>query len=110
MSGRGDLPAPLRLLALDVTLWADGGGKAPAAAMQPIHGRDNVAQLLTSQAGRLPQGTLDPRYRQVNGDPAVLLFRGEAPFAVIVLDLTPDGEQVRGIYAIANPDKLARVH
>jgi RNA polymerase sigma factor (sigma-70 family) len=105
----GDLPALLRLLAPEVTLWADGGGKAAAAGLLPIHGRDNVARLLTRAAGRSARA-IDPRYRQVNGDPAVLLFAGDAPFAVIVLDLASDGEQVRGIYAVTNPDKLARVH
>jgi RNA polymerase sigma-70 factor (ECF subfamily) len=104
----GDLPALLQLLAPEVTLWADGGGKAAAAGPRPIHGPDNVARVLTRAAGRSAHA-IDPRYRQVNGDPAVLLFAGDAPFAVIVLDLASDGEQVRGIYAVTNPDKLAHV-
>ena len=101
----GDLPALLHLLAPEVTLWADGGGKAVAAGLRPVHGRDQVARLLT-RARR----DLGVRYRQVNGEPAALLFAGDAPFAVIVLDLTPDGEQVCGIYTVTNPDKLARVN
>ena len=100
----GDLPTLLHLLAPEVTLWADGGGKAPAAGLRPVHGRDQVARLLTHA-----RRDLGVRYRQVNGDPAALLFAGDAPFAVIVLDLTPDGEQVCGIYTVTNPDKLARV-
>jgi len=104
----GDLPTLLHLLAPEVTLWADGGGKAPAAGLRPVHGRDKVARLLASGASRAPQG-LGVRYRQVNGDPAALLFAGDAPFAVIVLDLTPDGDQVSGIYTVTNPDKLSRV-
>jgi RNA polymerase sigma-70 factor (ECF subfamily) len=104
----GDLPSLLHLLAPQVTLWADGGGKAPAAGLRPVHGRDKVARLLVSGVSRAPQG-LGVRYRQVNGDPAALLFVGDAPFAVIVLDLTPDGGQVSGIYTVTNPDKLARV-
>src|SRR5205814_1383309 len=86
-------PRPRRRLAPEVTLWADGGGKAPAAGRRPIHGRDRVARLLTLGVTRSPVGLqgLGVRYRQVNGDPAALLFAGDAPFAVIVLDLTPDG-------------------
>jgi RNA polymerase sigma-70 factor (ECF subfamily) len=38
-----------------------------------------------------------------------VLFAGDTPYAVIVLDLTPDGSQVCGIYAVANPDKLSHV-
>jgi RNA polymerase sigma factor (sigma-70 family) len=108
----GDLPALLRLLAPEVTLWADGGGKAPTAGPRPVHGRDRVARLLArGGAARAAEGLprLGVRYRRVNGDPAALLFAGDAPFAVIVLELTPDGEQVSGIYAVTNPDKLARL-
>ena len=104
----GDLPTLLHLLAPEVTLWADGGGKAVAAGLRPVHGRDTVARLLASGVSRAPQG-LGVRYRQVNGEPAALLFAGDAPFAVIVLDLTPDGQQICGIYTVTNPDKLARV-
>ena len=108
----GDLPALLRLLAPEVTLWADGGGKAPAAGPRPVQGRDPVARLLARGGARSPR-TVGIRYhfgyRQVNGDPAALLFAGDAPFAVIVLELTPDGEQVSGIYAVTNPDKLSRL-
>jgi RNA polymerase sigma-70 factor (ECF subfamily) len=104
----GDLPTLLQLLAPDVTLWADGGGKAPAAGRRPIHGRDKVARLLSLGVTGWQRG-VGVRYRQVNGEPAALLFAGDAPFAVIVLDLTPDGEQVCGIYTVTNPDKLARV-
>ena len=91
-----------------MTLWADGGGKAVAAGLRPVHGRDRVARLLTRGVTGARRG-LSVRYRQVNGEPAALLFAGDAPFAVIVLDLTPDGEQVSGIYTVTNPDKLARV-
>jgi RNA polymerase sigma factor (sigma-70 family) len=104
----GDLPTLLHLLAPEVTLWADGGGKAPAAGRRPVHGRDRVARLLTLGVTGSLRG-LGVRYRQVNGEPAALLFAGDSPFAVIVLDLTPDGEQVCGIYTVTNPDKLAHV-
>lgn len=100
----GDLAALMRLLAPDVTLWADGGGKSHAAGPRPVRGRDNVARLLIARA--LRRDGLEIEYRQVNGDPAAVLFRGEAPFAVMVLDLTADGEQVRDIYNVTNPDKL----
>ncbi|MFB6782143.1 RNA polymerase sigma factor SigJ [Streptomyces sp. NPDC056352] len=100
----GDLAALMHLLAPDVTLWADGGGKSRAAGPRPVHGRDHVARLLISRATAL-EG-LAVKYRQVNGDPAAVLFSDDAPFAVMVLDLTPDGEQVRDIYNVTNPDKL----
>ncbi|MEU1183429.1 RNA polymerase sigma factor SigJ [Streptomyces sp. NPDC005820] len=103
----GDLDALLRLLAPDVTLWGDGGGKG-AGGPRPLRGRDKVARLLASVAPRSGQG-LRIAYRSVNGDPSALLFAGDTPYAVLVLDLTPDGDRVCGIYAVANPDKLAHI-
>jgi RNA polymerase sigma factor (sigma-70 family) len=106
----GDLDALLQILAPDVTLLGDGGGKAQAAGgLRPLHGRDKVARLLAAIGPRFSKG-LNVAYRRVNGDPSALLFAGDIPYAVIVLDLTPDGSQVCGIYAIANPDKLSHVH
>ncbi|MFJ9840729.1 RNA polymerase sigma factor SigJ [Kitasatospora sp. NPDC101155] len=104
----GDLTALLQLLAPDVTLWTDGGGKARAAGLRPILGRDKVARLLTSVATRPPKG-LDIHYRHVNGDPSALLFSEGSPYAVLVVDLNPAGDQVLGIYAVTNPDKLSHV-
>jgi len=85
----GDMDALLRLLAPDVTLWADGGGKAPAAGPRPLHGRALVARLLARRAGRRPGG-MDVRFRRVNGDPSALLFSEDSPVACMVLELTPD--------------------
>jgi RNA polymerase sigma factor (sigma-70 family) len=105
----GDLDALLQILAPEVTLWGDGGGKAQAAGgLRPLHGRDKVARLLAAVAPRAGEG-LNIAYRSVNGDPSALLFAGDTPYAVVVLDLTPDGNQVCGIYAVANPDKLSHV-
>ncbi|MER5863411.1 RNA polymerase sigma factor SigJ [Kitasatospora sp. NPDC002040] len=103
----GDLDALLEILAPEVTLWGDGGGKAPGGP-RPLHGRDKVASLFAAVAPRSGEG-LSVSYRRVNGDPAAVLFAGDTPFAVMVLDLTPDGSQVCGIYTVANPDKLSHV-
>ncbi|MGW7366058.1 RNA polymerase sigma factor SigJ [Streptomyces sp. NPDC054841] len=103
----GDLDALLQLLAPDVTLWGDGGGKA-AGGLRPLQGRDKVARLLAAVTPHSGKG-LHIAYRSVNGDPSALLFAGDTPYAVLVLDLTPDGNQVCGIYAVANPDKLSHV-
>ncbi|MFI9102139.1 sigma-70 family RNA polymerase sigma factor [Streptomyces fildesensis] len=104
----GDLQALLELLAPDVTLWADGGGKATAAGLRPVHGRDKVANLLSTRAGRVGRG-LDIRYERINGDPSAVLFRAGSPFAVLVVELVPDSAQVQGIYFVTNPDKLSRI-
>lgn len=103
----GDLDALLRILAPDVTLWSDGGGQV-GAGVRPVRGRDKVARLLTALAARSGED-FTVVHRRVNGDPSAVLYAGGAPYAVIVLDLDADGSQVRGIYSVANPDKLAHV-
>src|SRR5262249_47279756 len=41
----GDLEGLLGVLAEDITLWADGGGKVPGAALKPVHGATPVARF-----------------------------------------------------------------
>jgi RNA polymerase sigma-70 factor (TIGR02957 family) len=103
----GDLKELLEVLAPDVTLWADGGGKARAAGLHPLQGRDKIAQLIIGDANRRPIPSLGVQYRTVNGDPSALLLSGDTPYAVIVLDL--DGDRITGIYAVTNPDKLSHL-
>ncbi|MEU4290201.1 RNA polymerase sigma factor SigJ [Kribbella sp. NPDC026596] len=103
----GDLDALMEVLAPDVTLWADGGGKARAAGLRPMLGRDKIAPLIIGDGRRRPVASLGVQYRTINGDPSALLLSGDTPFAVIVLEV--EGNQVTGIYAVTNPDKLARL-
>jgi RNA polymerase sigma-70 factor (ECF subfamily) len=102
----GDLGALMQVLAPDVTLWADGGGKGRAAGRHPVHGRDKVARMVIGEAFRHPVPDLAVRIMLVNGEPAALLTSAGRPYMVIFLDLEPGGDKVRGIYAVSNPDKL----
>jgi RNA polymerase sigma-70 factor (TIGR02957 family) len=104
----GDLADLMSLLAPDVTLWTDGGGKANAA-LRPVSGQEQVARLVSGYAARrLPAG-VDIRYRQVNGDPSVVVFTDDSPTAVMVVDLDADSDKVTDIYLVTNPDKLSGV-
>ncbi len=105
----GDLNALMQVLAPDVTVWADGGGKARAAGTHPVHGRDKVARLIISDAFRHPIPDLTIRYHRTNGQPSALLMSGSTPYMLISLDLIPDRDQVRGIYVVSNPDKLTHL-
>jgi RNA polymerase sigma factor (sigma-70 family) len=102
----GDIAALMEILAPDVTMWTDGGGKTRAAGLRPIQGRSNVARLISNVTARLPKD-LAVRYRTVNGDPSAVIFSDDSPFAVMVLDLDPEDDRVRGIYGVTNPDKLS---
>lgn len=104
----GDLAALMEMLAPDVTLWTDGGGKVRAAGLRPVSGRDKVVRLLAGYTGRAPED-IDIKYRMVNGDPSAVVFSAESPYAVLVMDLNPESDQIESIYAVLNPEKLARV-
>lgn len=101
----GDVPALLALLAPEVTLWADGGGRS-RAPLRPIRGRDKVARFLIAVAGEpLPAGT-KLRIVEVNGGPAAVLLSVKGPETVAVLDLDVDDHRIIDVHLIANPDKL----
>jgi RNA polymerase sigma-70 factor (ECF subfamily) len=104
----GDLAALMEMLAPDVTMWTDGGGKVRTASLRPVSGRDKVVRLLAGYTSRAPED-IDIKYRMVNGDPSAVIFSEESPYAVLVMDLNPEGDQVEGIYAVINPEKLTRV-
>ncbi|MGA5446385.1 RNA polymerase sigma factor SigJ [Streptomyces umbrinus] len=106
----GDIVALMEILAPDVTMWTDGGGKRRPAGLRPIHGRDKAIRLIASYAARGGVPALDIRYRRVNGDDAAVLFAGDSPYAVMVMDLTAEGDRVSGLYIVSNPEKLTHVH
>ena len=101
----GDLEGLEELLAHDVVLHADGGGKAPAIA-RAIHGRARVARTLMAGLRTATRaGGFTLRREEVNGQPGALFFDREGRVAgVMILDVG-DG-QVQGVSSIVNPDKL----
>src|SRR3990170_2409970 len=100
----GDMQGLLDLLADDVTLWSDGGGKV-AAALNPIYGADKVARFFVGIVKKAPP-TFSVRPARVNGGPGFLLYDGAQPYGVITADVA-DGK-VCGIHIVVNPDKLRR--
>jgi RNA polymerase sigma-70 factor (ECF subfamily) len=101
---QGDLPALEALLARDVALHGDGGGKVPALA-RPVHGRQRVARTLLAGMSALPRLGVRIHVTEVNGQPGAMAFDAQDRLvAVISLDIT-DG-QVQTIHSIVNPDKL----
>src|SRR3954451_21543046 len=101
----GDLEGLEELLAHDVVLHGDGGGKAPALA-RAVHGRARVARTLIAwlRAGARIGG-FTTRRQEVNGQPGALFFDREGRLiSVMILDVA-DG-QIQGVSSIVNPDKL----
>lgn len=101
----GDLEGLVALLADDITLWVDGGGKAKGALPKPVSGATPVAKVLINTMRRVHVDGTVLRPARVNGRPAMIAYAaGTAPQAVIILEL--GRERVEGIYVVANPDKL----
>jgi RNA polymerase sigma-70 factor (TIGR02957 family) len=104
----GDLPGLEALLAHDVELTGDGGGKVPALA-RSLRGRTRVARTLIDWArlgARLPGVSLRPV--QVNGGPGALWLDAQKRLIAVVALEIADG-QITSISAIVNPDKLTRL-
>jgi RNA polymerase sigma-70 factor (ECF subfamily) len=101
----GDVGALEALLAEDVVLQGDGGGKVPALA-RALRGRDRVARTLLAwgrQARRIEGVGI--RRVEVNGQPGALwLVPEDRLVAVMALDIV--GDRIVGVRSIVNPDKL----
>ena len=115
----GDLEALVAVLSPEVTLVADGGGRA-LAPRRPIRGADKVARFLLAVAteermarflrsvGSEPiVADLRVRVAPVNGGPGILVVSGDKPISALVLDVSEG--VVRTIHLVANPEKLAGV-
>jgi RNA polymerase sigma-70 factor, ECF subfamily len=103
----GDVDGLQELLAADVQLVGDGGGKAPQFS-RPIIGSRNVARVLTAVAEPLARVGVVIEPLQVNGQPgAIVRDRGGKVLNILALDIL-DG-QIQMIRSVSNPDKLRHV-
>lgn len=101
--GDGNLDALTRLLADDVTLWTDGGGKAKGAATRPLHGASSVARFILGSMRNYPK-PVEVQFTRANGEPAIIFQAGGAP--VIFIGVTIADQAIRELRVIGNPDKL----
>jgi RNA polymerase sigma-70 factor (ECF subfamily) len=100
----GDLNGLLELLAPDVVMIGDGGGKG-FARREPLHGPERVARFLL---GLFRRALNDRSYAEpalVNGQPGAVAYDAEGRVAsVFAIDIA-DG-LVQAIRSVTNPDKL----
>jgi RNA polymerase sigma-70 factor (ECF subfamily) len=103
----GDVVGLQDLLAADVSMVGDGGGKAPQLA-RAVSGAENVARLLASVFPLLARIDVTFEPHEVNGQPgAIFRDRDGKVLHTLVLDVL-DG-QIQAIHAVLNPDKLGHV-
>jgi RNA polymerase sigma-70 factor (ECF subfamily) len=99
----GDVDGLMELLAADVTVWTDGGGKV-SAARRPIVGSRKAARFLVAVAPEVPPGA-QIRVATVNAAPGVVVVADGRPYLAMTLDVL-DGAVV-GVRVVSNPDKLS---
>ncbi len=103
----GDVDGLKKLLAADVQLVGDSGGKAPALA-RAIIGAEKVARVLASIFPWLSRIDVTLEQREVNGQPgAIVRDRDGKILSTFSLDVL-DG-QIQSIRSVSNPDKLRHV-
>ncbi|WP_443077142.1 RNA polymerase sigma-70 factor [Streptomyces sp. SP18CS02] len=102
-AGGGDLNDLLALLAPDVRLVGDSGGKSKAP-LRVIESADKVGRFLFAVT-KEPAAGAEFRFVEVNGGPALLVLMDGRPDSVIQVDVL-DG-RIQCVYIVRNPDKLA---
>jgi RNA polymerase sigma-70 factor (ECF subfamily) len=103
----GDLNAITQLLASDVRIWSDGGGKV-RAALKEIEGADRAARFIVD-ATRKREDTwwredFKMRFAIINGLPGVIVDSADGPVQTAAIEI--DGGVIRALYVVRNPDKL----
>jgi RNA polymerase sigma-70 factor (ECF subfamily) len=100
----GDIEGLEELLAHDVVLRGDGGGKSPALA-RAVYGRARAARTLVNSMRARTRFGITWRRAEVNGQPGALFFdRDGRLLSVMSLDVAEG--QIQSVSSVVNPDKL----
>ncbi|HZC72831.1 MAG TPA: RNA polymerase sigma-70 factor [Jatrophihabitans sp.] len=100
----GDVDGLVAMLADDVVVYGDGGGKAPQW-MLPIAGADKVARLLDSVGRDVRENQIAIELHEVNGQPGAALRTSDGQLiSVFSLDIVEG--VVQAVRSVINPDKL----
>ena len=101
----GDLEGLINLLAEDIEVWSDGGGKV-VAARKVVYGREMVARFLLGIM-RLAPDNAESQFALINGQLGIVARVNGRP--VLVMALEVGNGRVQTIRNILNPDKLQHV-
>jgi RNA polymerase sigma-70 factor (ECF subfamily) len=102
----GDLQTLMALLADDVRLTTDGGGKV-VSALNVIEGPDRTARFVVGAVNKgLPEGSI-VRVAEINGLPGLIVYRPDGSVQSVAFEIA-DG-RVHAIYAVSNPEKLSHL-
>jgi RNA polymerase sigma-70 factor (ECF subfamily) len=103
----GDLGALTQMLASDVRIVTDGGGKV-RSALEVIEGADPAARFLVEVTRKRPDAwwrdDFTVRFANINGLPGVIVDAPEGSVQTTAFEI--EGGLIRALYVVRNPDKL----
>jgi RNA polymerase sigma-70 factor (ECF subfamily) len=102
-SSTGDLQGLMDVLAPDVVLLSDGGGKV-SAGLRPILSADKVARFMVGLSRKLAGSTTTAELVVVNGRPGALVYLDGVLDTVVTFDV--DDDRINRVYLVRNPDKI----
>jgi RNA polymerase sigma-70 factor (ECF subfamily) len=103
----GDTQGLVELLAADVIVYGDGGGKAPSWT-QPIYGPERVAKLMAGTFAQALGLGASIQQTQLNGQPGLMFVDDEGRIGAVMSLEIADGV-IQTIRGVTNPDKLAHL-
>jgi RNA polymerase sigma-70 factor (ECF subfamily) len=104
---KGDVSELRELLAADVAVYGDGGGKAPQW-MRVVMGVDNVARMFAGLGQRFFGSGIQVDRHEVNGQPGAV-FRDADGRVINVITLDVLDGRVQTVRSVINPDKLHHI-
>jgi RNA polymerase sigma-70 factor (ECF subfamily) len=102
----GEMESLVALLAKDVVLYSDGGGKA-VAVPNAVRGPQNIARGILGGLKRLVPSNLIRRVTRINGKPGLVNYFNGKPHSVLTIDTV--GDRITAIYILTNPEKLTHL-
>jgi len=102
----GDLQGLMGLLAEDVRLTTDGGGKVPSA-LNVLEGADRTARFVVGAVSKgIPNGSII-HIARINGLPGLIVHRPDGSVTSAAFEI--ERNLIRAIYAVNNPEKLSHL-
>jgi RNA polymerase sigma-70 factor (ECF subfamily) len=102
-SRSGDIATLTRMLASDARLVSDGGGKVPAA-LNVIEGSDHISAFLVGVVRKGWTDDITVRFDTINGLPGLMMHGPSGLMQTTAFEI--EGDIVKAIYIVRNPDKL----